>query len=297
MRRVFERRPATLASVVIAALVAALAVGPPGASAQGEPIGPAVATSGGPAVLIVVDARLQGSGPWTAYLGAAPQRELVFTVVNAGSSTSTATDIVLRSSWGPAGGSLEAVVLEPLAPGERQVVRREVELPTAAIGTYSVSGSISGSTPAVSFRAETSHVPWALVVAPLLILVQLALVAARNRVRRRLTVADVVSEPVIVLPEAPPRAVASVDPASLDPASVVAEEVAAVFDGAVAAGPDGLGEDAMAVLVADLAGEAAGRVAARLALGAREQAELEVELARRMLGAFRLEGRAAALVG
>ncbi|RMH67022.1 MAG: hypothetical protein D6683_18210 [Actinomyces sp.] len=74
-----------------------------------------------------------------------------------------------------------------------------------AIGTYAVEGDIPGFGVPVHFRTETTHIPWLLLLLPVLVLLQVGLLAARNRLRRRLGVESAVEpEPAPALvPPAP----------------------------------------------------------------------------------------------
>lgn len=156
--------------------------------------------------LAFTEARLEGSGPWTALFGAPPHRTLVFTVVNTGQVRVNNPAITLRVGKGAdPSGFVEAPDLGTFAPGESKTFRVDVELPVFAVGTYAVEGDIPGFGVPVHFRTETTHIPWLLLLLPVLALLQVGLLAARNRLRRRLGVEPAVErEPAPALvPPAP----------------------------------------------------------------------------------------------
>ncbi|MEZ5165421.1 MAG: hypothetical protein R2695_02650 [Acidimicrobiales bacterium] len=89
----------------------------------------------------------------------------------------------LRPGGDPA-TAIDPPSIEAIAFGESATVQVDLQLPRFAVGTYAVVGTVSGVDPPARFRAETSHVPWLLFLIPLIVLVQLALLALRNRLRR-----------------------------------------------------------------------------------------------------------------
>ncbi len=159
--------------------------------------------------LNISEARIEGSGPWTALFGAPPQRTFVLTIVNTGAVPVNNPSIVLGLGKGAdPTGFVAAPEIDRIEPGESVTVRVPLELPVMAIGTYAVVGSIPGFDTPIEFRAETSQIPWLLLLIPVLILVQVGLLAIRNRVRARLEERDAALRPVVVAaPEvpAPPR--------------------------------------------------------------------------------------------
>lgn len=252
--------------------------------------------------LAVIDAHIEGSGPWTSWFGAAPDRELVFTVVNIGSDALDDPELILTFGKGPnPTGSVPAPELGRLAPGEPATFRVDLDLPRFAVGTYAVEGSFPNLATPIGFRAETSHIPWLALALPLLILIQLFLVFVRNRARDRIhrpppgtsdpTLPDRASGPPTT--SAPP-ATKTVDladetaPPVSDLEPIISEELGVVFDDAFSKRDESIDDGELRDLVIDLAGTAAGRVAARAELTDAEQASLHMEMTEAVLAAFDL---------
>jgi len=137
--------------------------------------------------LTISNARITGSGPWYSYLGGPAKREVVFAVQNIGEVTVKNAAISLSMGKGPnPKGFVKAPDLGELKPGESRTYSVPIKLPVLALGTYGVQGEIPGFADPVRFRAETSQIPWALVALPLLVLLQVMLIASRNRLRREI---------------------------------------------------------------------------------------------------------------
>jgi hypothetical protein len=137
--------------------------------------------------LAVTSVEVSGDGPVQAWFGAAPRRTLLLTVENRGNVTVHDPPLSVFVGKGPdPSGHVDPVSLGSIAPGESVVVEVPVELPPLAIGGYSIAGTISGFGPPVRFEARTSAYPWGLFIVACGVLVQVALVALRNRLRRRL---------------------------------------------------------------------------------------------------------------
>lgn len=133
----------------------------------------------------VVSSTLSGSGPWTSWFGAAPERTLLLTVENTGSEAA-APD--LDATWGAGADPthvLDVPTLEVIEPGETVRYRIPVRFDALTFGSVNVAGSVAGSSGPVSFTASTSSYPWAL-LALAVIALQLVLLTVRNRVRSRL---------------------------------------------------------------------------------------------------------------
>ncbi len=163
----------------VAAVLTILVVATPARAQRDSP-----APAGG---LLVVDAHIEGTGPWTSIFGAAPDRELVIEIANTSDVPIEDPELILTFGKGAnPTGSVTPPPITRIEPGESVVVRAALDLPSFAYGTYAVEGTFPGFDPPVRFRAETSHIPWLLFVAPLLILFQLGLVTLRNLVRRRI---------------------------------------------------------------------------------------------------------------
>jgi len=137
--------------------------------------------------LVIDNARIDGRGPWYSYVGGQAKRDVVFTVENIGDVTVRNAAITLSLGKGPnPKGFVKAPDIGELKPGESRTYSVPINLPIFALGTYGVQGQIPGFTDPVRFRAETSHVPWGLVALPFLVLIQVLLIATRNRLRRKI---------------------------------------------------------------------------------------------------------------
>lgn len=137
--------------------------------------------------LTIIDARLTGDGPWLSWLGGTAERRLLLTFENTGDSVIDAPVLVLRQGKGEPDTSVPAPVFADLDPGERATVQIPIELAPLSFGTHAVVGEFVGFDEPTRFRAETTHVPWLLLVLPTLVLAQVALVAVRNRARRAIS--------------------------------------------------------------------------------------------------------------
>jgi hypothetical protein len=187
-----------------------------------------------------------------------------------------------------------------LEPGESTTVSVDVELPVFAIGTYAVEGSFPGFDPPVEFRAESSHIPWLLLLLPLVILGLVALIALWNRIRRR-TREPGEQQVLRPTPEAAPVAATAVidlrheEPSDEDAeveelASVITEELDAAFDDVLFWSGDELTNENLADLVVGLSHTAGKRVAGRTSLTLAESEGLGDEIAGELLAALGIEG-------
>jgi len=278
--------------------------------------------------LNITEARIEGSGPWTALFGARPNRTLVLTVANTGFVAVNNPSIVLGLGKGAnPTGFVAPPTIERIEPGESVTVRVDLELPVFAIGTYAVVGSIPGFETPIEFRAESSHVPWLLLLIPVLILIQVGLLTTRNRVRDRLAKSERPPAPLAELePAAPvePQTAAHLavidlrdeepidvdaewdDPVDDDVAdteadepaetnasgrkleTIIGEELGSVFDEAFKRHDGSISDSDFRDLVIDLAATASGRVAERTELDEEERSLLDIEMADAVLGAFSL---------
>jgi hypothetical protein len=270
--------------------------------------------------LDIIDAHMEGSGPWTALFGARPDRTLVFTVVNTGFVAVDDPSIVLGvgKDANPT-GFVAPPRIDRLEPGESITLRVDVDLPVFAIGTYAVEGSIPGFETPVAFRAESSHIPWLLFLIPVLILAQLGLLAIRNRIRGRVyevqtpsvaaealpvdseTVEDLVEidlrdeelidvdaewgDPV----ETPAEADAESDAKAAELEAIIDEELGTVFDEAARHRDVSIDNSAFRELVIDLAHTASERVAERAALDKEGVEALDAQIGDAVLTAFGVE--------
>lgn len=146
--------------------------------------------------------RVERSGGEAAeWFGAGADRTLVFDVVNTGSVTVHAPPLTVLVGRGdtPSGLVDGPERVETLLPGQRTTVRVPVRLEPLSFGSYTIAAHVDGFDPPVGATTTTDTRPWGLVIVPLVIVVQLALLAIRNRVRRRLTRDARPPEPVIDL--------------------------------------------------------------------------------------------------
>lgn len=133
----------------------------------------------------ITDVELRGAGPWTAWLGAGAERTLAFTLENTGDVDihDPAITIAIGKGATPAG-----VVRPPevgtIAAGESLDVEVAVRFDALAFGGHSALVRVDGFADPTSATAKTSIYPWALIAFGL-VLVQLALLRIRNRIRRR----------------------------------------------------------------------------------------------------------------
>lgn len=137
--------------------------------------------------LTIIDARITGDGPWLSWLGGTAERRLLLTFENSGDSVIDGPVLLLRQGKGEPDTPIPAPVFGDLEPGERATVQIPVELAPFSFGTHAVVGEFVGFDEPTRFRAETTHVPWLLLVLPTLVLAQVGLVAVRNRARRAIT--------------------------------------------------------------------------------------------------------------
>lgn len=219
----------------------------------------------------VLRSTLTGSGPWTAWFGAAPTRTLELTVENTGTIAAAPN---LSATWGTGSTPthvLETPTLEPIEPGETAQYKIPVRFDALSFGSINVAGSVSGSSGPISFTTSTSTYPWAL-LALAAIAVQLVLLSIRNRVRSRL------HGPGSGDPAGPD------DPAELEPGAVAALPVGDGSDEPIDLTDDGpVAEPAPTpsepVALADpYEADTARAVAASSALAARLRRETDVAL-------------------
>ena len=132
----------------------------------------------------VSDARITGDGPVTSWLGGTAERSLIVTIVNDGPQPARDLELTVWVGKGDPDRLVTTVRIGELAPDQRATLEIPFTLDRFSFGTHAVTGQITGSGEPTMFRAETSHVPWLLLLLPALILVQIGLVAVRDAVRR-----------------------------------------------------------------------------------------------------------------
>ncbi|MEO0494220.1 MAG: hypothetical protein AAF081_12475 [Actinomycetota bacterium] len=253
------------------------------AAPLGAPVAGAHAQETAPGQLTIIDARLTGDGPWTSWFGGAAERRLLLVFENSGDVAIDAPELVLRIGKGEATTPLEAPELAPLDPGDRRTVQVPVELDPFAFGTHAVVGEFLGVADTPGFRAETTHVPWLLLLLPTLVLAQVALVGLRNRTRRRLapTPAEPTVRPTIDLREPPTRATGG----ALDE-TTVRRAVERELDRALADLMPRIDAADRAERIERRAALATERVARRLDLDDAERPRLAAEITRALLAAI-----------
>jgi hypothetical protein len=154
----------------------------------GIPITPVQAPErAAPPRLEITVASLRGSGPWTAWFGAAPRRTLLLSIRNTGKVAVEAPLLLLSvRKIGFGTTVVHPPDLGTLAPGTSRTYRIPVALDALAFGRFTVDGQVGGFGQAVKFSAGTTAFPWGLLALAVGV-AQLALLAARNRVRRHLS--------------------------------------------------------------------------------------------------------------
>jgi hypothetical protein len=136
--------------------------------------------------LKVVASRLTGWGPITAWFGAAPQRMLVLTLRNPSAESLDIPPFTLtRGGKANADTIVRTVSLGALGAGETQTYRIPVRFDVVSHGQLSVAGEVGVPGRSATFVAGTKAFPWGL-VAVLIVVVQLVLLAVRDRARRHL---------------------------------------------------------------------------------------------------------------
>jgi hypothetical protein len=135
--------------------------------------------------LEIVDAHLEGSGPWTALFGSSPERTLVVTLRNPGESQVRGAELYVTVGEGEQPTHVVTTPrLDPLQPGETTVVRVPVSFGALSWGEKTVRAEVVGLADASIASDSASSYPWALITLAV-ILVQVVLITIRNKYRRR----------------------------------------------------------------------------------------------------------------
>lgn len=138
-----------------------------------------------------VQVSVSGGTSVASLFGGPAKRVLTVTLRNTG--TVAIPHPVVAARWGRGGAPTHAItsrVLAALPPDTRRTVQLPFELDPLSIGRYHVRGVVTGATKPVGFEAQTSTYPWGLFAIGL-VLLQVVLLALRNRARRRLTAREV----------------------------------------------------------------------------------------------------------
>lgn len=118
-------------------------------------------------------------------MGGAAPRVLVLEVENTGDYAVERARV--KAAWGKGDDPNHLIHTPKIAriePGTTETIRVPFDLDTGSVGTYEVRGDVGVVGNRATFSTTTSQWPWGLFVA-LVILVQIVLLAIRNRVRAR----------------------------------------------------------------------------------------------------------------
>lgn len=157
------------------------------------------------AKLQVENAYLEGSGPWTAWFGASPQRTLVLTVHNPNPAAYVRPPLVLAVGNSSDTTTHEATLtnLASLGPYQTKTYLVHVTFPALSIGEHQVVGVVGDAGLSKTFIVKSWLFPWGLLVVALLVLELILLaITAHFRERRRRREAE----------EGPPGGEAGEDP-------------------------------------------------------------------------------------
>jgi len=254
----------------------------------------------------VVDPHFEGTGPWTAWFGGSPERDLVYTVQNTGNVAVQDPPLIIALGKGSTPtGIVHPPPIGSLEPGESRTYHTTVELGALAFGQYNAVGQIPGFVNAVTFKASTTTYPWALILIVVLVAFELILIISRNRVRARVARTSAAGAPALTGPmpalnpgpvlvgagvgaEAPLPATSSLQPEELEDAIVIVlTETLRAMHGAL--GERQLTDDEATRLASTLAEEVSAAVGSTLELTPSDQAmiaqHLEGELGRVLSGA------------
>jgi hypothetical protein len=140
--------------------------------------------------LRVVNAYLNGDGPWTAWFGASPQRTLILTIHNPNSVPYVSPPLVLFVGNKSDITTHEATTqnLPTIGPNGTRTFSIPVSFPALSIGEHQVYGVVGNVGLSRTFEVQTWLFPWGLLVV-LLLLLEIILLATtryfRERRRRR----------------------------------------------------------------------------------------------------------------
>ncbi len=178
----------------------------------------------------VVGATIRDEGGFGGWFGLAPDRTLVFTLRNTGDVAVKDAEIALAVGKGDdPTGFVEPPPLGTIEVGQQATYEVPVDIGGLAFGEYNVVGDITGLTEPVEFTASTTHWPWALILIPVIGVVQFLLLLARNRMRDRVH-ATQVALPAPV-PAALPAPAAVIDITDSKTPAVVGQSTGAVVAG------------------------------------------------------------------
>lgn len=152
---------------------------------QGVPTVPIVEAEAPVRAISITDAVVSG-GSWTEWFGAASPRTLELTLQNTGDVT--ITDPGLTVTWGRGNrptGFVAVDAVEAMTPGETLIVTVTLPREALSIGRFTAVAELPGLGDEARAEVRDTIVPWGLVALALVVL-QLLLLAVRNRLRRRI---------------------------------------------------------------------------------------------------------------
>jgi hypothetical protein len=147
----------------------------------------AIATTSGLQSLRVVNAYLKGTGPWTSWFGAPPQRTLVLTVHNP--NATPYVDPLLLVHVGPTANTTTFTDwtlhhVATIGAAQTKVYDVAVSFPAFSIGEHQVQAAIGRSTLSRTVTVQTWLFPWGL-LAVVLIVIEVLLVLLTRAIRER----------------------------------------------------------------------------------------------------------------
>jgi len=147
-------------------------------------------------VPLQIAASIEGSGPLSAFVGGAAERELVVVATNSGTAVVTGVTIQLFAGKDAVPGELlsaqggQPLSVGILGPGQSVTVRQPFTIDAPAFGDYRVRGVVAGtpidviegaSTSPDDFVVSTSAYPWVWIVLGWLVLLFFLARAVRSR--------------------------------------------------------------------------------------------------------------------
>jgi hypothetical protein len=153
--------------------------------ARVAPLTPLAGPPPGP-TLVLQSATLRGSTSRSSWFGGSAHQTLILSVSNTGAQPVSAPPVVLTID--PMVGSSQSLAspaLGELPAHSSRTYDIPVRIGAISAGHYRVKGSLGFAGNQVAFAATTDVVPWGL-LAVVALVAQLGLLAARNRLRRRI---------------------------------------------------------------------------------------------------------------
>jgi len=149
----------------------------------GVPNGPVQSEPAAASTAVDVAAHVESASSWPAMFGGSAHKTLVVTLDNRGDVTVTGLRIAGHvGRRGDGGTPFPATNVRALAPGDREVVRVDIDLGAPAYGRYTVAGAVYGLATPASFRATTTNDPWLLQLLAVVVLLAWAqALRARHR--------------------------------------------------------------------------------------------------------------------